>query len=71
MESSERTVLIVCIPKGDGSIKICRDYKVTINPGLERDKYLLPKPQDYLQKLTEGMKLSKLDLPQAYQQMAM
>lgn len=62
MESSEGTVLIVCIPKGDDSVRICRDYKVTINPGLEMDKYLFPKPQDLFAKADRGNEVEQTRL---------
>ena len=60
---------IVLVPKGDGCIRLCGDYKVTINPSLDIDRYPLPKPEDLFTSLTGGKKFTKLDLTQAYQQM--
>ena len=59
---------IVVVLKGDGCLRVCRDYKVTINPVLAVDKYLLPKPDDLMAQLAGGQKFSKLDLSQVYQQ---
>ena len=47
---------------------ICGDYKVTINPVLDVDRYPLLKPDDLLTSLTGGQKFSKIDLSQAYQE---
>ena len=60
---------IVPVPKPDGSVRICGDFKVTINPVLQIDKHPIPKPEDLLTVLAGGQKFSKLDLSQAYQQM--
>ena len=54
---------IVPVVKKDGSIRICGDYKVTINP--------LPKPTDLMSCLTGGQRFSKLDLSSAYQQIVL
>ena len=59
---------IVVVLKEDGCLRVCRDYKVTINPVLAVDKYALPKPDDLMAQLAGGQKFSKLDLSQAYQQ---
>ena len=59
---------IVVVPKGDGCLRVCGDYKVTVNPVLAVDKYPLPKPDDLMAQLAGGQKFSKLDLSQAYQQ---
>ena len=59
---------IVPVPKCDGSIRICGDYKVTVNPELSVDQYPLPKPDDIFATLAGGEKFLKVDLANAYQQ---
>ena len=59
---------IVPVPKSDGAIRICGDYKVTINPSLQVDKYHLPRPNELFTCLTGGKVFTKLDLIAAYQQ---
>ena len=59
---------MVVVPKGDGCLRVCGDYKVSVNPVLVVDKYPLPKPDDLMAQLAGGQKFSKLDLSQAYQQ---
>jgi len=60
---------IVPVPKRDGSIRICGNFKVTINPFLCADQYPLPKLNDLMACLTGGQLFTKLDLTVAYQQM--
>ena len=60
---------IVTVPKPDGRIRICGDFKVTINQALSVDQYPLPKPEDLFTTLTGGQKFTKLDLSQAYLQL--
>ena len=60
---------IVPVPKKDGSVRVCGDYKVTINEALDVDQYPLPRPEDLFATLANGKTFSKLDLAQAYQQM--
>uniref|UniRef100_A0A1X7VNS7 Reverse transcriptase domain-containing protein n=1 Tax=Amphimedon queenslandica TaxID=400682 RepID=A0A1X7VNS7_AMPQE len=67
--SSDWAAPIVVVPKKDGSIRICGDYKVTLNPVLDIDMYPLPKPQELFASLAGGQKFTKLDLSQAYQQL--
>ena len=62
---------IVPVPKKDGKYRICGDYKVTINQGMEVDQYPLPKPEDLFATLAGGKKFTKLDLSQAYQQLTL
>ena len=60
---------IVCVPKKDGSVRICGDYKVTINEALDVNQYPIPNPTDLFASVANGKVFSKLDLSQAYQQM--
>ena len=60
---------IVPVHKNDGSLRICGNYKLSINPHLNVDQYPLPKPADLMASLTGGKCLTKLDLRAAYQQM--
>ena len=69
VDHSEWAAPIVPVPKKDGSIRICGDFKVTINPALRIDQYPLPKPSDLMACLTGGKRFTKLDLTSAYQQM--
>ena len=67
-DHSEWAAPIVPVPKKDGKIRICGDYKVTINPYLKVDQHPLPTPEEIFATLAGGKKFTKLDLSQAYQQ---
>ena len=60
---------IVPVVKADGSIRICGDYKVTINRALILDTYPLPRVEDLFSALSGGTVFSKLDLSHAYLQL--
>ena len=66
VSSSEWAALIVPIPKGDGNIRVCGDYKITINPYLVVDQHPLPKPEELFLSLSGGQKFNKIDLSHAY-----
>ena len=51
------------------SIRICGDYKTTINRVFKLDNYPLPKVEDLLASLGGGDKFTKLVLSQVYQQL--
>ena len=55
--------------KSDGSIRLCGDYKVTINEYLGNIEYPTPNAQDLFATLAGGRRFTRLDLKQAYQQM--
>ena len=60
---------IVTVPKRDGQVRICGDYKVTVNPVLDIDQYPLPRPEDLFATLAGGKLFSTLDLSHAYNQL--
>ena len=62
---------IVPVLKPDDSVRICGDYKVTVNSVLQADTYPLPRIEDLFSKLTGGTIFSKLDLAHAYQQISL
>ena len=66
--SSEWAAPIVPILKTDGTLRLCGDYKVTVNKALQPDSYPLPRVEDLFAALTGGIVFSKLDLSHAYQQ---
>ena len=53
---------IVVVPKKDRRVRICGDYKVTINPWLDVNQYPLPRPEDQFATLAGGKRFTKLDL---------
>ena len=69
VESSEWASPIVCVPKRNGSIRICGDFKVSVNPVLISNPYPLPIAEDLFATLAGRKIFSKLDLSNAYQQL--
>ena len=66
---SEWATPIVVVPKQDGAIRLCGDFKVSVNPALKIDMYPLPKVEDIFATLGKGELYSKIDLLQAYNQL--
>ena len=66
---SEWATPIVVVPKADGSVRLCGDFKVTVNPALNIDQYPLPRIEDILATLGGSTVFSKIDLQSAYLQM--
>lgn len=69
VEFSEWGTPIVPILKKDGSsVRICCDFKITINPFIIADQYPIPRVDELFNKMRGGKQFSKIDLSQAYQQ---
>ena len=66
---SEWAAPVVVVPKRDGQIRLCGDYRVSVNPSLEIDQYPLPKPDELFATLAGGKMFSTLDLSHAYNQL--
>ena len=62
---------IIPVPKSDGNVRICGDYRVTINSVIKQDIYPLPRVEDLFADLAGGTIFSKLDLAHAYQQIGL
>ena len=60
---------IVVVPEADGQIRICGNFKATINPYINTEQYPLPGEDELFQKMQGGKRFSKLDLKTAYLQM--
>ena len=65
---SEWATPIVPVLKKNGQIRICGDFKVTLNPQLHVHKYPIPKVDDMLAQIKHYKYFSKIDLSQAYAQ---
>ena len=59
------------VVKCDGSIRVCGDYKLTINQAAQVDTYPLPLIEDLFASLAGGKVFSKVDLAHAYQQLCL
>ena len=68
VESSEWAAPIVPVLKPDGTVRICGDYRLTINRAAKPDTYPLPRVEDLFANLAGGKAFSKLDLAHAYSQ---
>ncbi|KAJ8032982.1 hypothetical protein HOLleu_23086 [Holothuria leucospilota] len=60
---------IVVVRKTDKSVRICGDYKVSINPFVEDEQITLSTTQDLYVQLSGSKVFSKLDLSHAYAQL--
>lgn len=59
---------LVLVTKPNGKIRICADYKVSLNPSLLIDRYPLPRVEDIFANLHSGEQFTRLDLSTAYNQ---
>ena len=69
VEFSEWASPVVIVKKKDDSIRLCADFKVTLNQQIEPNIHPIPNPTDLLSSLPGSNVFSKLDLSQAYAQL--
>jgi len=60
---------IVPVPISDGTIRICRDFKTTINQASVTETYPLPRVDDLFADLSGAKPFTKLDMSNAYLQL--
>ena len=59
---------VVPVMKPSGAVRICGDFKVTVNPQIKVDQYPLPRPEELFASLNGGQQFTKLDFSEAYLQ---
>lgn len=69
IDDSEWGAPIVPVMKPSGDLRICGDYKVTVNQHLVDVKYPLPRIEEMFAALQGGQLFTKLDLSNAYNQL--
>lgn len=68
VQSSEWATPIVIAHKKNGQIRICGNYKITVNPHINIDRHPIPRVQDMHAKMQGCSFQTKLDFSQAYHQ---
>lgn len=68
---SEWAAPIVPVLKRSGSVRVCGDYKLTVNSASSLEQYPIPCVDDLFNTLEGGKQFSKLDLSHAYQQIVL
>ncbi|XP_065199099.1 uncharacterized protein K02A2.6-like [Sycon ciliatum] len=69
VKSAEWASPIVIVRKQNRDIRMCADFKVTINPHINSKLHPIPNPNDLLSQIAGGSVFTKLDLSQAYAQL--
>ncbi|XP_030580469.1 uncharacterized protein K02A2.6-like [Archocentrus centrarchus] len=59
---------VVPILKPIGTVRLCGDYKLTVNTVASLEQYPIPRVEDLFAALSGGKQFSKLDMSHAYQQ---
>ncbi|XP_041972802.1 uncharacterized protein K02A2.6-like isoform X2 [Aricia agestis] len=57
---------IVPVVKPSGQVRLCADYRSTLNKNLENDNYPIPRVEEIFSKLSGGKYFCTLDINQAY-----
>ena len=71
IKSSKWATPIVPVVKRDNSVRLCGDYKLTVNKVILPDGNPLPTHEDLFSSLSGGVIFSKLDLSHSYNRLIM
>ena len=71
VEHSRWAAPLVVVPKPGGKIRLCGDYRLTVNRVAKVDQYPLPRVEELLTGLSGSTVFSKIDLKSAYNQMVL
>ena len=72
IEHSDWAAPIFPVFKSDQkTVRVCGDFRLRVNPVSKLDQYPIPKVEDLFAMLDKGDTFTKLDLSQAYQQLAL
>ena len=67
VEFSEWATPLVCVPKADGAVWLCGDYKVTVNPTLHVDQHPIATLEQAFGGLAHSQRFTEIDLKSPYQ----
>ena len=69
VKDSKWAAPMVIVPKGPSALRLCGDYRLTVNRVARLHQYPLPRVEELLVKLTGCKTFSKVDLKSAYNQL--
>ena len=68
VQYSDWATPVVPVMKADKSVRLCGDYKLTVNQVAKLDRYPIPRIEDLYAQLGNGTSYTKLDMRHAYEQ---
>ena len=68
VQYSDWAAPVVPVMKADKMVRLCGDYKLTVNQVANMDRYPLPRIEDLYAQLGNGTTYTKLDMRHAYEQ---
>ena len=68
VQYSDWAAPVVPVMKADKTVRLCGDYKLTVNQVAKLDRYPLPRIEDLYAQLGNGTTYTKLDMRHAYEQ---
>lgn len=71
VKHSEWAAPVVPVLKPDNTVRLCGDYKLTVNRVSKLEQYPIPRIEDLFATLSGGQRFTKLDMSHAYHQIAL